>query len=273
MSYATLMVHVDVDGKLGGHVAVAAGLAERFHAHVIGVAGWAPMSVFLADEARRDPPPSEPHLQDMKTLLDQKGGQLRLALEHPGRIVEWRSVLDFPTEVIAREARAADLIIIGRERVSGDPFCSLDAGQLILKAGRPVLLVPPQLTSLPVKRVAVAWRDTREARRAVCDALPFLQAAESVLIFEVCEQGEDSGPSSVSDVEHYLMRHGVEVVTGRIRLAEVTVTETLLRMIETENIDLIVAGAYGHSRLGEWMFGGVTHDLLTASPICCLFSH
>lgn len=272
MSFAALMVHVDVDGELGGEVHIAADLAGRLDAHVIGVAGWAPMSVFLAEEAREQPT-SAPHLNDMRTLLEQKGGELRAALKASGRAVEWRAVLDFPAAVIAREARAADLVIVGRDRRSADPFRSLDLGQLVLSAGRPVLVVPPQQTTLPLRRAAIAWKETREARRAVYDALPLLRIAQSVVIVDVREAGDEHGPRSTHDLEQYLRRHGLEVVTEQARRAEVTVTDTLLHVIEAENVDLLVAGAYGHSRVGEWIFGGVTRDLLRRLPICGLFSH
>jgi nucleotide-binding universal stress UspA family protein len=272
MSYAALMIHVDADGELGRHVEIAGALAERLRAHVIGVAGWAPMSVFLADAARAGASPPAPHLQDMKTLLDQKGEQLRAVLAATGRTIEWRSVLDYPTDVVAREARSADLIIVGPSTGTGDPFRTLDIGRLVLTAGRPVLHVPSQ-ASLPLKRAAIAWKDTREARRAVRDALPLLQLSESVLVIDVIEQEGDHGAERAHDVARYLARHGVETVTGRAPLAEVTVIDTLLHMIQVENIDLLVAGAYGHSRLGEWMFGGVTRDLLRQSPVCCLLSH
>jgi nucleotide-binding universal stress UspA family protein len=77
----------------------------------------------------------------------------------------------------------------------------------------------------------------------------------------------------VKDVAGYLNRHRIDIIAERVRPAEVTVIDALLRAIEDENIDLIVAGAYGHSRLGEWVFGGVTRELLAESPICCLLSH
>jgi nucleotide-binding universal stress UspA family protein len=274
MSYATLMVHVDVDGRLGGRVGVAASLADRFHAHLIGIAGWAPMSVFLADEALTNPAPADIHLQDMKSLLDLKGKEFRAAVGTNGRSVEWRSILDFPTEAVAREARAADLVIIGNERENRDPFRALDPGSLLLKAGRPVLVVPRSVTSFSPKRIAIAWKDVREARRAVQDALPFLRQAESVMIVEVSE-GQDGNRAlrNARDVAHYLSRHQVEIVTERVRPTDVTAANSLLRLIEDENINLIVAGAYGHSRLGEWAFGGVTRDLMTECRICCLFSN
>lgn len=145
---------------------------------------------------------------------------------------------------------------------------------MLLKAGRPVLVVPEPVTSLSPKRIAIAWKDVREARRAVLDALPFLQKAESVMIVEVVEGGDEHRRvPPVQDVTAYLTLHGIDRIAQRVRPADVTVTEALLRLIEDKNIDLIVAGAYGHSRLGEWAFGGVTRGLLTRCASCCLFSH
>jgi nucleotide-binding universal stress UspA family protein len=274
MSYATLMVHVDADAELGGRVRVAAGLADLFQAHLIGIAGWAPMSVFLADEAVNDPAPVDMHLQDMKSLLEQKGKEFRAAVGSNGRSVEWRSILDFPTEAVAREARAADLVIIGNEKENRDPFRALDPGSLLLKSGRPVMVVPRSVTSFSPRRIAIAWKDVREARRAVADALPFLQKAESVMIVEVSEGGDgNQALQNARDVARYVGRHRIEIVTERVRPADVTAANSLLRLIADENINLIVAGAYGRSRLGEWAFGGVTRDLLTECRICCLFSN
>jgi nucleotide-binding universal stress UspA family protein len=274
MPYVSLLVHVDLEDQLGGHVSIAADLADLFRARLIGVAGWAPMSVFLAQEALDNPGVGDFHLQDMKTLLDQRGKEFCAAFGRPDRKVEWRSFLDFPTEAVAREARSADLVIIGGIAQSKDPFRRLDPPSTILKAGRPVLVVPKGLASLSPKRIAVAWKDAREARRAVWDALPFLQRAESVVIVEVLEEGVSNGASHrVKDVAKYLTRHRVEIITEQVRPADVIPINSLLRLIESENIDLLVAGAYGHSWLGEWVFGGVTRDLLTETPICCLFSH
>ena len=204
MSYATLMVHVDVDAELGCRVGIAAGLAERFRAHLIGVAGWAPMSVFLAEDARNDRAPPDFHCHDMKTLLDRKGEQFQTAVRALNGQAEWRSGLDFPTDLLAREARAADLIIIGNQQENQDPFRALDPGSFILKAGRPVLVVPRGVSSFSPRHVAIAWKDVREARRAVLDALPFLQQAETVMIVEILEAGCDQSSRAIKDVSNYL---------------------------------------------------------------------
>ena len=274
MSFKTLMVHVDVDGELAARVKIAAELADRFCASLIGIAGWAPASVFLAEDAISGSAATQSPLQDMKSVLDEKGRQFLAAVRTSGRQVEWRSDLDFPIEIIAREARAADLIIVGNTQVSRDPFRALDPGGLLLKAGRPVLVVPTSASSFSPKRVAIAWIDVREARRAVLDALPFLKTAESVMVVEVV--GDDTSASAwhrVKDVSHYLARHGIKVVSERVLPAELSTSKSLLQFVGSENIDLIVAGAYGHSRLGEWAFGGVTRELLADTPICCLYSN
>jgi nucleotide-binding universal stress UspA family protein len=272
MSYASLMVHIDVEANVDGRIGIAADLAERFRAHLIGIAGWSPMSVFAPDKPRDDRISSDSHLQDMKALLDRKGQEFHAAVGKLNGGAEWRYELDFPTELVAREARTADLVIIGN-KPARDPFSALDPGTLLLKAGRPVLVVPEKVSLLSLRHVAIAWKDAREARRAVLDALPLLQQAESVMIVEIVESGRDQTLRGPKDVGNYLARHGVKTIAERFRPAEVTASDSLLRFIEDENIGLIVAGAYGHSRLGEWAFGGVTRDFLVDSPICCLFSH
>jgi nucleotide-binding universal stress UspA family protein len=232
------------------------------------------MSVFLAEQAKVDPAPTESHLQDMKSLLDLKGQQFCAAVGGSDPRVEWRSMLDFATDAVAREARAADLLIVGKAGEIPDPFRALDPGTLVLKAGRPVLVVPRSVATLAPRRVAIAWKDAREARRAVRDALPLLKFAESVMIVAVAEAGSGHrAEQHVRDVAGYLTRHGIKIIAERIRPSDASVTDALLRLVHDENIDLLVAGAYGHSRLGEWAFGGVTRELLAHSPVCCLFSH
>lgn len=271
MSYATLMVHVDVVGDLGAHVKVAGELAEQFHAHLIGISGWAPTSVFLAEEALQDPMPSVPPLHEMKSIMDIKGQQFQAAFSAHGRTVEWRSSLDFPSDYIAREARAADLLVVGRPSRNIDLLRSLDPGDLVLKAGRPVLLVPKDMVSFSAKRIAVAWKDTREARRAVADALPLLNMAENVIIAEVCA---DEFVTKIEDISSYLYRHRIRASCERLQpMQDTSTAECLLQFVQSQKIDMLVAGGYGHSRLGEWIFGGVTRALLRDSPICCLLTH
>ena len=113
MSYATLMVYVDVEGKPDGRVSVAAELAHRFEAHLIGIASGAPISVVLGEDAPNEGAIETPRLRDLKALLDEKAQQFRAAVGSSSRRVEWRSVVGVQADVVAREARAANLVIIG----------------------------------------------------------------------------------------------------------------------------------------------------------------
>jgi hypothetical protein len=122
------------------------------------------------------------------------------------RNVEWRGIPDDTNNLVAREARAADLVIIGRKQDPRDLYYSLDPGITILRAGRPVLFVPNKTDSLEARRIVVAWKDTREARRAVRDALPFLKEAKEAMIVTVCEHGRCRGVVRVSPKKHVL-RH------------------------------------------------------------------
>jgi nucleotide-binding universal stress UspA family protein len=260
MTYATIMVHVDFDAATEGRVRLAVGVADHFKSRLIGIAAIAPLFT-------RDNP------DELKVALDEQEHQFRLIASKGSRQVEWRSAFDPPTEFLAREARAADLMIIGRQHLFEDPYRSLNPGALLLRVGRPVLVVPNGLDRLRADRVAVAWKDTREARRVLPDSLPFLHDAEKLFLVEIREDPEiEDSEHRVSDVMNYLTRHRV-TTSAVLMLQAANVTDELLHVVRTKQIDLLVAGAYGHSRLGEWVFGGVTRELLCKSPVCCLLSH
>jgi nucleotide-binding universal stress UspA family protein len=268
MSFSTMMVHVDIERDSEHRVQVALALADRFQSALIGVAGCALWPAFMAGDVALTKS-NQYDLQKVTARFEQRGKKFRVQGRSLKQI-EWRSAVEPPGELLLREARAADLLVIGRGR-SGD---DLDPGVIVLRAGRPVLLVPDTVAALPLRRVVVAWKDTRECRRAVRDALPFLQQAKEVLLVEI---GEDDSRSqakkNLADVAAYLVRHQVVVAAEVWRRPRGLVAAELLHVVQEEKADLIVAGGYGHSRLGEWIFGGVTRELLTASPVCCLLSH
>jgi nucleotide-binding universal stress UspA family protein len=166
-----------------------------------------------------------------------------------------------------------DLVIVGPDR-TGDFYRSLDPGSVIVHAGRPVLLVPTGVDALQGRRIVIGWKDTREARRAVRDALPLLRRAEDVLAVHIGEKGgQVGGGSNVEDAAEYLARHEIRIRSRIETQSNNSIASELIRSAKEEAADLIVVGGYGHSRLGEFIFGGVTRELVTTSPICCLFSH
>jgi nucleotide-binding universal stress UspA family protein len=273
MSYEALMVHLDAERDSESRVQVALALAHRFQAALIGVAGLALRPRFVAGGIAVYSEPTSDELQKMNALLDDLGRRFLGKGKHVAHI-EWRSALESSSELVAREARAADLIILGPRRTAGQTHDLIDPGAIILRAGRPVLVVPDTVPPLNLHRVIVAWKDTRECRRAIYDAIPLLQQAREVLLLEVGEEDHKGEAKKVlADVTRYLVRHKV-LVGGEIwRRARAPAASEILKIVRDEKADLIVAGGYGHSRLGEWIFGGVTHKLLAQSPVCCLLSH
>jgi nucleotide-binding universal stress UspA family protein len=272
MTYAAMMVHIDAERPSGQRIELAVGLARRFGAALIGVTGWSPGLGFGVSGALIEADPSMRQAQEMRALLDAAEKDFRAAAAHLPH--EWRGQVGLPIDVVVRESRAADLVIVARERASEGFLVPLDVGGTILRLGRPVLAVPNGFDSLQARRIIVAWKDVREARRALSDALPFLQEADDVLIAEVSEQGEEAeAQKRLDDVIKYLRGHKVSVGAKVYLRTKNTIASELLRFASDEKADLLVAGAYGHSRLGEWVFGGVTRELLAGSPICCLLSH
>jgi nucleotide-binding universal stress UspA family protein len=214
------------------------------------------------------------NVKEIRAKLADKGNRFRCIAGAIHRNVEWRSVLDFPTEGLASEARSADLVIIGQHAPSGDVYDVLDPGRVILRVGRPTLVVPEGVTVLRADHIVIGWKDTREARRVVRDALPFLHEATRVTIVEICASGEEvAAQERMDDLARYLNRHRITAGPRVILHRDGSGAALLIRLAQDEGADLLVTGAYGHSRLGEWIFGGVTRELLATSPICCLMTH
>ena len=272
MPFTTMMVHVDVERDCEQRVQLALALADRFQAALIGVAGLTLRPAFAAGGVVIYHEPTERERHTVSARLDDMGGRFRAKGQHLKQ-VEWRTALELPYELVSREARAADLIIVGARHTGGNIEDLADPGVILLRAGLPVLVVPDTVAPLQLRRVVVAWKDTRECRRAVRDALPFLQRAKEVLLVGIGEgEAESNAKKTLSDAAGYLLRHRA-AVHDVWRQARGPVAAELLRLVRDEGANLIVAGGYGHSRLGEWIFGGITHELLVSSPVCCMLSH
>jgi nucleotide-binding universal stress UspA family protein len=273
MSFATIMVQVDVERDSEQRVQVALALADRFRATLIGISGMALRPAFAAGGIVVYAEPTERDRETLTARLDGMGARF-CALGQCLESIEWRSALEIPSDLVAREARAADLVIVGPRHTGNNVRDLVEPGAILLRAGRPVLMVPDVVTPLSLRRAVVAWKDTRECRRAVRDALPLLHQAKEVLLVEIGEDdAESKAKKNLADVAAYLVRHRVVVAAEIWRRARGPAATELLQLVRDEDADLIVAGGYGHSRLGEWIFGGVTHELLGSSPVCCLLSH
>lgn len=183
-----------------------------------------------------------------------------------------------PARAMAFEARYSDLVIVAAPAQGADDGAIARSffTALLFESGRPVLAVPAHHpVELPLRHVVVAWKPTREATRALHDALPLLARATSIDVVTVdpvvsdAEHGEDPG----TDIATHLARHELRVNVVRLPRAGQTVATSLLRHAAETGAQLLVAGGYGHSRLREWALGGTTRELLRALHLPVLFSH
>ncbi|RXH41423.1 MULTISPECIES: universal stress protein [Bradyrhizobium] len=277
MTYATVMVSLALDQSNEARLQVAGELAERFEAAIVGVAAaqFAP-PLYFADGAE-----AQVLIEDgeasVKRRLAGLEAQFRAATRNRGGHAEWRSAMDFPTRFVLEQARCADIVISGGQSPAfSDAFALASAKDLVMQAGRPLLVVPDNANWLDLRSVLVAWKDTPEARRAVVDALPMLRKARDVTIVEIPEQGDNRSVvmAGVSDVAAWLARHGV---TATARVSEAARNGSAAAQLDKVAGDvgagLIVAGAYGHSRFRELILGGVTQYLVTQSARSVLLSH
>jgi len=273
MTIATVMVYVDPEQQAEGQVRIARDAANKFAASLIGVSAFAVEPPFVAEGVIIQETTAD-DLKRMKSALSDKEQWFRSVAGLPKERVEWRCSVDYPTAFLINEARSADLVVIRRMQEKSDQFHFIDPAEAMIRMGRPTVLVPDHVTTLNADNVLVGWKDTREARIAVRDALPFLSKASQVTVVEICTSDEqDSARRRVRDVAKYLQAHAIKCQADvRVHMAEPDAHQ-LVRMAKDEGADLIVTGGYGHSRLGEWMCGGMTRGLLEEAQVCVMMSH
>lgn len=270
---ATIMVPVDRDHPSDAQLRSAGALASEIGAGIIGISACEHMPSFYFAAGAVASDLLEEDERRMREGMAEAEKRFRKALPATGVPFEWRSSIEIPIDFIARESRAADLILCFARREAA-PYSSAEIGELVLKSGRPTLVVPEGAVWQSAPGVLIAWKDTREARRAVRDALPFLRQAKEVCVLEIIE-GEEServAGARVGDVAAWLQAHDIaasmKIVTPRREMAD-----EIDAAAHDFDADLIVAGAYGHSRLGEWIFGGATRYLLTSARRQLLLTH
>lgn len=270
MTYASIMVAVDLTPGARDRVRLAGHLADDFRARLIGVAAETP--AYAVPPVGPTPASAYALTASNETVLNdlrQAHAAFEEAAGNRSR-VEWRSNIELPLPFLVAQAAAADLVVVGRKTEPGPVLFSVDPGDLVMRVGRPVLVVPPGMDHLDAKRVAVGWKNTREARRAVWDALPFLKQASQVVVISV---DDGDGATDLRDLIGFLQAHEVYATSVRKGTEGVEASEALVEAACEQAADLLVTGAYGHGRLREWAFGGVTRDLLAYAPVCCLMSH
>lgn len=275
MTYATVMVSLALDRSNDACLEIAKQLAKQFNACAIGITAgeFSPPLYFTEGEQAQ-----QVIVQGQAAIrnrIAEVEAQFRAVMQNHAAAVEWRCAEDFPTRFIVQQARAADIIVVGEDSSDalGNPFMQASSSDLLMQAGRPLLVVPDACDWLDLRSVLIAWKDTPECRRAVADALPILREAKDVVVVEIVEDEADRSAalSGVEDLVAWLLRHGV-VAAQRVPGECGNAAAQLDRIASEVGAGMVVAGAYGHSRFREWVFGGVTKRLLTPSSRCSLLS-
>jgi len=188
-----------------------------------------------------------------------------------GVSAEWRVETGREADWVAEYGRAADLIVVGRPRDEG--VIALDVAEAaLMDTGRPVLLAADTAPRDLTARIAIAWKNTREAGRAVAAALPLIRRASAVTVYTVSES-EMGADDSAARLVRGLRWHNPAVNHRALLLGKGTAAETLLDGVQQSGAGLLVMGGYGHTRLREAVFGGFTRAILEHAPLPVLMAH
>lgn len=277
MTFKDLLVQIDLSPRNDARLDLAIDLARRHGAHLIGLCALAETHI---PEVIRSQIPEDILARQRQTLEDATArvrDDFQARTRAAGIDAEWRLADGDVHELYRLHARHADLAIVGQPGPADDAPGGLDSlpGQLALEIGRPLLVVPfagRRFTPLG-ERVLVAWDNSREAVRAVNDALPLLRRAGRVILFAVNPRDRDHGDIPGADIALHLARHGVKAEAAHTVADDIAVGDVILDRLADEAVDLLVMGAYGRSRLREMILGGVTRHLMRHMTVPVLLSH
>ncbi len=280
MTLKNIGVFVDATSEGEKRIDYAAALAQQCGAHLVGidvvsavrpeyrsdyyVIGEKAIRALLAERKAAD----EAATSNVRRRFEAISARYDLS-------AEFRVILrGGPDEDLTLSSLHSDLVVIGQRELQELPGYG-SPEKLLLSSGAPILVIPSGWKSEPIgNKILVGWNASREARRAVADALPFLVAASSVTLLVVDSEervgrhGEEPG----ADIALYLARHGARVEVEQVLSQGHPVANIILCFAADHGADLIVIGAYSHARSVEMVFGGVTRTLLKQSPIPVLMS-
>jgi len=277
MTYKTILVHLDEGKRCPARVEIAIRLARHNDAHLIGLNALTHVELpgyVLADAGGA----AVADIQKRHSLEQAASAKsaFSAAVAATGLSkAEWRTSALDAVEAVTRQGRYADLIVLGQPWDEDDSGVERGFAQRVaLEAGRPLLMIPYAGEFRTIgKRVFIAWKTTREATRAVSDAVPFLQKAEAVQVVAINAKPDAEGSTPGSEIALYLARHGVRVEVKVDRADEGDAGQEILSRAADFSADLIVMGAYGHSRVRELVLGGASRTIFESMTVPVLLSH
>lgn len=276
MSFKTILVQCDAGKAAPRRLELATQLAGRFDAVLVGVHAKPPFEApVFAEDGFSMAPFFEAYEEAAETDKASSSAAFDRAIKGKHLSTEWRPLDGRVDDVLTVCSRYADLLVVGQTEIDS----TVPAGvpeSVVLASGRPVLVVPHIGVEKPVGQVVMlCWNASRESARAAADALPFLKAAQKVIVLVVEPRvtSEGHGEEPGADVATWLARHGVKVIVQRDVAPDADVGNVILSRAADHDVDLIVMGLYGHSRLREMVLGGVSRTLLSTMTVPVLMSH
>jgi nucleotide-binding universal stress UspA family protein len=272
-----IVVNLSVGEKPGPACAYAVSLAAAFDAHLAGIAflydpivpisgaGYIPADVIDAQE-RENEQATRSALNQFNTACARAGVSaepLTLTASYGG-----------VGEQFGRIARRFDVAIVGQAEPETSAVEEIIAESALFESGRPVIVVPYiQKAPFKLDNVMVCWDGSRSAARAIADAMPFLAKSRRVEVVIVTNERGKQDEIEGADIGAHLARHGLNVEIKRTALGDIDVADVLLSHAADSGSDLIVMGGYGHSRLREFVLGGVTRRILRSMTAPVLMAH
>jgi nucleotide-binding universal stress UspA family protein len=271
-----VLVGLSAAAKRDAAIEFGVSLAETFEAHAAGIAfalepvipatvmGTLPADIIDAQRAEH-----EKIANAARSRFDRAAGLAGLSFESH----VFGTSLAGAADRFGRMGRRFDISVIMQPDPDEDSGNELIVEAAIFQSGRPVVVVPyVHKGGMTLERVMVCWDGGRAAARAIGDAIPFLERAKSLEVVMVCDPGRQPDSLPGADMGQHLARHGVNVEVKTL-FSETNVQETLLSFAADISADFIVMGGYGHSRLREFILGGVTRGMLSSMTVPCLMSH
>ena len=284
MSVRNILVQIDRDECNTARIALSVNLAEKHGAHLIGLFTYANLSAaypyaegyfardphaeghFAREWWRRHEETTRETAAELRAEFEQRAG--RAGVSH-----EWRMEEERGHAHLVTQARYADFVVIGqsaRGQVENGRRHNL-AEEVVMASGSPTIVVPyTGRFNEAIERVVIAWNGSRESSRAVRDAMPILRSVDEVIVFGV---DPDSDHLPGADIASHLARHGVRTEVKHTVAGDIEVGDAILNAVADHAADLLVMGAYGHTRLREFVLGGATRHILRHMTAPTLLTH
>ncbi len=279
MEIKNLLLHLDHSKGCRNRLEIAFGLARDFEAKILGlfvvpdyvVPSYveAQISVdLITDVTEKAIARAEETLVDYRKLAEKAG------VEMDAQVVEGQVI-----PILREHTKYTDLLLLGQDQPDDPDNASYGLADALLFEGACACVVVPHSGKLavPGKRILVTWNASRESARALHEAMPFLHRAEEVVVLSSEPDGADSeiarGHPHAQELANFLESHGIESTSSGIADVDMSTSDAILGQAADMKADLIVMGAYGHTRLREIILGGVTRDLLKRTPVPLLLAH